>query len=225
GQLVAIMGSSGAGKSTLLNCLSGRVSVGHLTGNIHLNGRQRNPRTWKKTVSFVEQDDIMYASLTVRETLRFAAQLRLPSSRYTDEQKFAKAEEILRSLRLTKAADTFIGDGMTRGISGGERKRTAIGQELVGDPEILFLDEPTSGLDSNSAFMVIENVKSEAVRTNRIVILTIHQPSHEILALFSSVILLSAGSVVFYGPPDDALAHFSGLGIPCPPRKNPGGKR
>ncbi|RKO83107.1 P-loop containing nucleoside triphosphate hydrolase protein, partial [Blyttiomyces helicus] len=169
----------------------------------------------------VEQDDALYPNMTVRETLRTAAYLRLPTSRYTRDEKNAQAEAIIKSLRLTKAADTRIGDGLKRGVSGGERKRAAIGQELVGNPDVLFLDEPTSGLDSNSAYAVIENVRSEAVRTGRVVVLTIHQPSIEVLYLFSKVILLSAGATVFFGPPDDALAHFDRLGLPCPPKRNP----
>ncbi|KAI9093005.1 P-loop containing nucleoside triphosphate hydrolase protein [Phlyctochytrium arcticum] len=221
GELVAIMGSSGAGKTTLLNCLSGRLATGHLSGSILLDNQPRQIKTWKRVMAFVEQDDALYANLTVRETLRFASRLRLPSSQFSAHQRDAQADDILKSLRLTKAADTFIGDGLTRGVSGGERKRVAIGQELVGNPEILFLDEPTSGLDSNSALAVLENVKAEAVRTGRIVVLTIHQPSYEILSLFSKVTLLAGGSTVFYGPVDEAVNHFATLGYPCPPRKNP----
>ncbi|KAI8839228.1 P-loop containing nucleoside triphosphate hydrolase protein [Chytridium lagenaria] len=161
-------------------------SGGTLSGSILYNG---------------EPHDALYSQITVRETLRYAALLRLPSSKFSTEEKNRRAEETLKSLRLSKAADTPIGDGETRGVSGGERKRTAIGQELVGNPEILFLDEPTSGLDSNSALAVIDNVKQDAKNTGRIVISTIHQPSFELLSLFDTVILLSGGSTVYMGSP------------------------
>ncbi|KAJ3117824.1 hypothetical protein HDU96_005411 [Phlyctochytrium bullatum] len=128
----------------------------------------------------------------------------------------------MKRFRLSKAADTPIGDGSTRGVSGGERKRTAIGQELVGNPEILFLDEPTSGLDSNSAFAVMENVKNDAIATGRIVICTIHQPSFPLLSLFHRVILLSGGSTVYAEGPLEALDYFAKLGYPCTqPHVNP----
>ncbi|KAI8823569.1 P-loop containing nucleoside triphosphate hydrolase protein [Fimicolochytrium jonesii] len=223
GELVAIMGSSGAGKTTLLNCLSGRISTGKLNGDVALNGRPRNPKQWKKLMAFVEQDDHLYSNLTVRETLQFAARLRLSPQEYpTMAERDAEAEKVLKSLRLTKAADTHIGDGLTRGVSGGERKRTAIGQEIVGNPRVLFLDEPTSGLDSNSAFAILENVKKEAMRTNRIVLLTIHQPSYEIMELFSTVIFLAEGTVAYMGSPEKALLHFEEVaGYKCPIRKNP----
>ncbi|KAJ3093910.1 ATP-binding cassette sub- G member 2 [Phlyctochytrium planicorne] len=173
-------------------------------------------------MAFVEQDDVLYSQITVRETLRYAARLRLSSKQFTTEEKNQKADEILKRLRLSKAADTPIGGGETRGVSGGERKRTAIGQELVGNPEILFLDEPTSGLDSNSALAVMENVKADAHSTGRIVIATIHQPSHELLNLFDKIILLSGGSTVYFGSPLDAVSYFTSLGYPLSrPNQNP----
>ncbi|KAJ3112458.1 ATP-binding cassette sub- G member 2 [Phlyctochytrium bullatum] len=214
GEMVAIMGSSGAGKTTLLNCLSGRLNTGHLSGAITYNGQLRDPRSWRKTMAFVEQDDCLYSNITVRETLRFAARLRLPSKEFSVAEKHAKADEILKRLRLSRAADTPIGDGATRGVSGGERKRTAIGQELVGNPQILFLDEPTSGLDSNSALAVMENVKNDAQATGRIVVATIHQPSFELLLQFDRLVLLSGGSTVYLGPPSHAADYFAALGYP-----------
>ena len=68
------------------------------------------------------------------------------------------------------------GRGGVRGISGGERRRTSIGMELVTTPSLLFLDEPTSGLDSASALTVAHIVRALAVK-GRTIVLTIHQPS------------------------------------------------
>ncbi|KAJ3101762.1 ATP-binding cassette sub- G member 2 [Phlyctochytrium bullatum] len=216
GEMIAILGSSGAGKTTLLNSLSGRLATGLLSGQILYNGHVRDPRTWRKTMAFVEQDDVLYSNLTVRETLRYAARLRLSSDEFTTEEKNMQADEILKRLRLSKAADTPIGGSEVRGVSGGERKRTAIGQELVGNPEILFLDEPTSGLDSNSAHAVMENVKNDAIVTGRIVVATIHQPSFDLLCLFDKIILLSGGSIVYTGSPLRAVEYFESLGYPLP---------
>ncbi|KAI8839226.1 P-loop containing nucleoside triphosphate hydrolase protein [Chytridium lagenaria] len=188
GQMLAILGSSGAGKTTLLNCLSGRLATGTLGGSILYNGKLRNPRVWRKTMAFVEQQDVLYSQLTVRETLRYAARLRLPSSEYTNEEKNRRSEEVLKSLRLTKAADTRIGDDVVRGVSGGEKKRVAIGQELVGDPEILVLDEPTSVTEISLQVLTptapypYRKRKNDALATGRIVIATVHQPSFDLLA-------------------------------------------
>ena len=68
---------------------------------------------------------------------------------------------------------------MIKGISGGERKRTSIGVELITDPSLIFLDEPTTGLDSTTALQVILLLKDLASK-GKTVISTIHQPSSEL---------------------------------------------
>jgi len=108
--------------------------------------------------------------MSVRECLEFAAKLRLTGS-YADKMK--RVGEIIRDLRLDKCQHTRIGGEMVKGVSGGERKRTSIGVELITDPSLVFLDEPTTGLDSFTAYTVIEVLK-EIAMTGRTVISTIH---------------------------------------------------
>jgi ABC-type multidrug transport system ATPase subunit len=91
------------------------------------------------------QDDILFPYFTVRESLIFAARLRLKVS---IEEQNARVEKLIEDLGLQSASDTICGSVLKKTISGGERKRTAIGVELITDPSIIFLDEPTSGLDS-----------------------------------------------------------------------------
>ena len=62
---------------------------------------------------------------------------------------------------------------MLRGISGGERKRTSIGVELLTNPSVVFLDEPTTGLDSSTAYNVMNLLKRIAAN-GRTIITTIH---------------------------------------------------
>ena len=87
--------------------------------------------------------------------------------------------------RHTKIGGTYI-----KGISGGERKRTSIGYELITDPMLLLCDEPTSGLDSTTALKIVKMLRKEAVENNLTVICTIHQPSAEIFAQFDRLLLL-----------------------------------
>jgi ABC-type multidrug transport system ATPase subunit len=138
GETVAILGGSGAGKSSLLNCISGRLSSGKVFGQVHLNGKDRDSHKWKKTVSYVEQDDLLFTNLTVHETFMYSARLRLPSSVSTEE-KTKIVDRIIQQLGLQGCKDTRIGDRDNRGISGGERKRVSIGIELVTDPKVIFL--------------------------------------------------------------------------------------
>ncbi|KAJ1925242.1 hypothetical protein IWQ60_004678 [Tieghemiomyces parasiticus] len=221
GEMVAIMGSSGAGKSTLLNSLAARLKDGKLDGAVAFNGKPRDPHLFKKQAVYVEQDDLMYPELTVRETIRYAAALKLPARGYSKAAKHARVEEVIKALRLDRCADTIIGDSYTRGVSGGERKRASIGVEFVTDPEFMFLDEATSGLDSNSALHVCQVVQ-DLCRDRQIgVLMTIHQPSSKILNLFDKIILLCRGQVIYSGPRAAALSYFESLGYHCGQHENP----
>jgi len=89
----------------------------------------------------------------------FTAELKMKAS---GAEKIRKVKELLAELKLERAADTFIGGPMVKGISGGERKRVSIAIELITDPSILVLDEPTSGLDSFTSFLLITLLKNLA---------------------------------------------------------------
>ena len=93
-------------------------------------------------------------TLTVRENLAFSAALRLPKS-VTAKQRKTRVTGVIRELGLEGCADSKVGTEMIRGVSGGERKRTNIGMELIIKPTVLFLDEPTTGLDASTANAVM----------------------------------------------------------------------
>ena len=147
------MGPSGSGKTTLLDCLASHVQQSNnllLEGEIFVNGEICNQNMGNIRKGYVRQEDIFYSQMTVRETLRFVARLKLPRE-VTYEEKMTVVEKLIKRLSLSKCADTLVGEatvGRQRGISGGERKRLSIACELIGDPRLLFLDEPTTGLDS-----------------------------------------------------------------------------
>jgi len=67
-----------------------------------------------------------------------------------------------------------VGDVNRKIISGGERKRTAIGVELITDPSVLLLDEPTSGLDSFRAYSIVKFLRKLARDQGKTIISTIH---------------------------------------------------
>ncbi len=139
----AILGPTGSGKSSLLDILADRKDRRGLEGNVFLDG-QPQTSDFKYRVGYVVQDDIVSGNLTVRENLIFSANLRL-SENVSPTEKNAIVDEVIRQLGLEKCADSKVGTEFQRGISGGERKRTNIGMELVLSPKVLFLDEPTTG--------------------------------------------------------------------------------
>uniref|UniRef100_A0AAY4C169 ABC transporter domain-containing protein n=1 Tax=Denticeps clupeoides TaxID=299321 RepID=A0AAY4C169_9TELE len=113
-----------------------------------------------------------------------------------------------------------VGTQLIRGISGGERKRTNIGMELLIDPRVLFLDEPTTGLDASTANSVLLLLKRMAAN-GRTIILSIHQPRYSIYRLFDSLTLLVGGQQVYHGPAQSTLQYFSAIGYTCEPHNNP----
>jgi ATP-binding cassette subfamily G (WHITE) protein 2 len=139
----AILGPTGSGKSSLLDILADRKDRKGLEGQVLMDG-QVQTEDFKYRVGYVVQDDTVSGTLTVRENLTFSANLRLSKST-SREQKRAIVDQVIGQLGLEKCVDCKVGTEFSRGISGGERKRTNIGMELVLSPSILFLDEPTTG--------------------------------------------------------------------------------
>mmetsp|Transcript_12998 Transcript_12998/g.40025 ORF Transcript_12998/g.40025 Transcript_12998/m.40025 type:complete len:644 (+) Transcript_12998:133-2064(+) len=219
GEVLAVMGPSGGGKTSLLNILAHRVTEGDTSGEITYGGFPWDRKT-RTEIGFVTQDDLMFETLTVMETLKFTAKVRLPKSLGRDAVR-DRVVEVLQSFNLEKAADTYIGDGLNKkGISGGERKRVAIANEILVDPKVIFLDEPTSGLDSSMALTVVKLLK-ELARNGKTVIMSIHQPSSQIFALFDRLLLLRAGEAVYYGFANETVKHFAAAGYSCPFGYNP----
>ncbi|GMG13582.1 unnamed protein product [Aspergillus oryzae] len=147
GELSIIMGPSGSGKTTLLHAITARLPQRYRRqGQVFYNSHRLRPSTIRAMCSYVSQSDNLQPFLTVRETLLFAAGLRLPRW-ITKEQRYSKVDSIIRTMGLTSCAETIVGDRKQKGISGGEKRRVSIGIQLLTDPRILILDEPTSGLD------------------------------------------------------------------------------
>jgi ABC-type multidrug transport system ATPase subunit len=195
GQMLAVMGPSGAGKSSLLDILSRKHKRGIATGSILINGASPTRRQFKRLTGFVDQDDSLMGTLTVRETLTYAALMRLPR-KMPLKAKQRRVEDVIQELGISKIADSQIGIPGQRGISGGEKRRVSIGKELVTSPSLLFLDEPTSGLDAYNAGVVMDCLKRLAHEGKRTIIVTIHQPRSNIFKMFDSLMLLSGGQTV-----------------------------
>ncbi|KAJ9153615.1 hypothetical protein P3X46_027040 [Hevea brasiliensis] len=217
GEMLAILGPSGSGKTTLLTALGGKLG-GHLGGAITYNGKPFS-NAMKRNTGFVTQDDVFYPHLTVVETLIFTALLRLSNS-LTKENKIKLAEAVINQLGLNRCKNSIIGGPFLRGVSGGERKRVSIGQEMLINPSLLFLDEPTSGLDSTTAQRIVSIVWEQA-KVGRTIITTIHQPSSMLFYMFDKVLLLSDGNPLYFGKGSEVMDYFSSVGYTPSVAMNP----
>ncbi|CRK25747.1 hypothetical protein BN1723_013684 [Verticillium longisporum] len=174
GQLTALMGASGAGKTTLLDVLASRKNIGVIGGDVLVDGSKPG-KQFQRSTSYAEQLDLHDPSQTVREALRFSAQLRQPYET-PQEERFTYVEEIIALLEMETIADCIIGTPEF-GLTVEQRKRVTIGVELAAKPELLlFLDEPTSGLDSQSAYNIVRFLKKLA-SAGQAILCTIHQPN------------------------------------------------
>jgi len=217
GKLIGILGPSGSGKTTLLNALTGQL-VGKMDGKILVNG-QRKTKQFKRKIGYVMQSDLMFSQLTVEETLQTTAWLRLPED-WSAEAKQERVDRMIRLLQLQKTTSTKVGKALGPSISGGEKKRLNVANELMTNPAVLFLDEPTSGLDSTTAKILVDLLK-EIARGDRTIVTSIHQPSSYLFYQFDQVVFLSEGRVVYDGPPQGVVDYFSIFGLKCPDQYNP----
>ncbi|KAF2530844.1 hypothetical protein F2Q70_00031840 [Brassica cretica] len=209
GELLAMLGPSGSGKTTLVTALAGRLH-GKLSGTVSYNEEPFSSAVKRKT-GFVTQEDVLYPHLTVLETLTYTALLRLPKE-LTRKEKIEQAETVVSDLGLTRCCNSVIGGGLVRGISGGERKRVSIGQEMLVNPSLLLLDEPTSGLDSTTAARIVSTLRTLA-RGGRTVVMTIHQPSSRLYRMFDKVLVLSEGSPIYSGDSGRVMEYFGSIGF------------
>ncbi|KAK9808412.1 hypothetical protein WJX73_002001 [Symbiochloris irregularis] len=197
GEMTAVMGPSGSGKTTLLDLLAGRKTVGTLKGDILFAGQKPKQAFLKRYTGYVEQFDTLIAELTVREMLLYTAELKRDSQEPLAE-KAARVDELLECLALVGCKDTYIGDALARGVSGGQAKRTNVGIALITSPRVLFLDEPTSGLDSYTAHEVMKVVKL-LVKRSITICATIHCPPQHTFLLFDRALIMQQGSVIYFG--------------------------
>lgn len=218
GVMVALMGASGAGKTTLLNTLAQRQSMGVVSGEMFVDGRELDG-AFQRNTGFCLQGDLHDGTATIREALEFSAILRQDAS-VPRSEKIAYVDKIIDLLELNDLQDAIIS---SLGVE--QRKRLTIGVELAAKPSLLlFLDEPTSGLDSQSAYSIVRFLKKLA-HAGQAIVCTIHQPSSVLIQQFDMILALNPGGNTFYFGPvgengKDVIKYFRERGVDCPPSKN-----
>lgn len=206
GEMICVMGASGCGKSSLLRSLAGQFPP--VRGEVLLNGLSlyENFEQLKQYVTYIPQFDAFDEHLTIGENLDFAAAIRSPYLSRRERRR--RIDGKLAELGLNERRDSVVGATHKKTLSGGERKRLNIGLDMIGSADIYLFDEPTSGLSSKDSEHVMEIIR--AMAHNKIVIVTIHQPSSKIFQMFNKAILLDRGGrMVFFGTPGEMLSYFA----------------
>ncbi|KAL0330265.1 UNVERIFIED_CONTAM: Pleiotropic drug resistance protein 1 [Sesamum radiatum] len=218
-------------------------------GRITYNGHEMHEFIPQRTAAYISQHDLHMGEMTVRETLAFSARCQGVGAGYEmiaellrrekeanikpdpDIDIFMKAisiegqeasvmtDYVLKILGLEICADTFVGNEMFRGISGGQKKRVTIGEMLVGPARALFMDEISTGLDSSTTFQIVNSIKQSIHILQGTALISLLQPAPETYELFDDIILLSDGRIVYQGPRENVLEFFESTGFKCPERK------
>ncbi|PPD98815.1 hypothetical protein GOBAR_DD04152 [Gossypium barbadense] len=218
-------------------------------GRVTYNGHGMKEFVPQRTSAYISQYDVHIGEMTVRETLAFSARCQGVGPRYEMLKELSRREKeanikpdpdidiymkaaalegqeanvvtdyILKILGLEVCADTFVGDEMRRGISGGQKKRVTTGEMLVGPARALFMDEISTGLDTSTTFHIVNSLRQSIHILNGTALISLLQPAPETYDLFDDIILLSDGHVVYQGPRENVLEFFEYMGFKCPERK------
>lgn len=201
GEFVAVLGPSGCGKSTLIRLLSARSTP--TSGEVTYAGRELFAHfdLLKHTIAFVPQRETLPEDLTVREALRYTGKLRLPADASAEDIRVA-VDEALERVGLRAQGDLRIGK-----LSGGQRKRAALANELLARPQVLFLDEVTSGLDEATDREMMALFRQLADQGITIVCVT-HTVANVGANCDQVLVMAKGGHVAYHGPPEAALAFF-----------------
>ncbi len=199
-EFVAVVGVSGAGKSTFMNALSGFKPASDGRVMVNSTDLYKNYNAYRTDIGYVPQDDIIHRELPVGRALDYVARLRLPADTSADERQKIVREE-METLGLAERANVPVG-----ALSGGQRKRVSIGVERITRPGLFFLDEATSGLDPGTENQLMRMLRQLADQGQTILLIT-HATKNVVLCDLV-IFLAKGGYLAYFGPPDQALAHF-----------------
>jgi ABC-type sugar transport system ATPase subunit len=184
GRYAVLMGKTGCGKTTLVEAICGLRRV--QGGRIILLGRDvTDLKAADRGVGYVPQDLALFPTMTVREQLGFALEIR---QRSPENAKRVRAMADLLGL-------THLLDRLPQGLSGGESQRVALGRALSWQPRILLLDEPLSALDEETRGEMYTLLRSVQRQTG-VTTLHITHSRTEAGKLADDLLLLQDGRIV-----------------------------
>jgi len=202
GTFVVLLGPSGSGKSTLLNALSGRTLA--TEGDVLLNQEDLyiNFDRLKTRLATVPQKDLLHTELSLSSSLRYTADLRLPSD-LTNSEKIERVSLVTQEVEMVDHANSKIAT-----YSGGQLKRASLANELLSNPSLLFVDEATSGLDEHSDREIMAKMRHLADAGKTVVCIT-HNLGNVSKYAHKLVVMANGGYVAFVGRPAETLHYFS----------------
>lgn len=194
GEIIALLGPNGAGKSTLMNMITGYLAPS--SGDVFVLGRniRDNPLSAKASVGFLPEGAPLYPDLSVRDFLRYMAELRgLPAARIAEAAETANVTQVLRQKIET--------------LSKGYLRRVGFAQSILSNPPILLLDEPTDGLDPNQKAHIRSLINQ--MGQEKTILISTHL-LEEAETVCSRIILMNRGKIMADGSCAEIIARSGG---------------
>ncbi|MCJ1400134.1 hypothetical protein MMC11_003338 [Xylographa trunciseda] len=227
GEMLLVLGRPGSGCSTFLKVLANqRYGFKSIEGDVTYGGTSAKTmgKDYKSEVVYNPEDDLHYATLSVKDTLKFALTTRTPgkASRNEGESRSDYIKEFLRVVAklfwIEHTLNTKVGNEFVRGVSGGEKKRVSIAEALITKASTQCWDNSTRGLDASTALEYVNSLRSLTNMAHISTAVALYQAGESLYEKFDKVILIEEGRCLYYGPTEAAAAYFEGLGFERPAR-------
>ncbi|KAF9228275.1 pleiotropic drug resistance ABC transporter [Gyrodon lividus] len=219
GEMLLVLGRPGSGCSTLLKTIANQRDEYHgVHGEVHYDSftPEDIAERYRGDVIYCPEDDIHFPTLTVEQTLTFAATMRTPQKRLSNlpRDKYTKlsAEVLMRVFGLGHARNTVVGDAAIRGISGGEKKRVSIAEALSCRSRLNAWDNSTRGLDASTALEFVRALRIATDIARVTTVVSIYQAGEQLYDLFDKVCVINEGKMAYFGPAKYARQYFIDIG-------------
>ena len=227
GEMLLVLGRPGSGCSTFLKVLANqRYGYESIEGDVTYGGTDAKTmgKHYRGEVVYNPEDDLHYATLSVKNTLKFALKTRTPgkASRNQGESRSGYVNEFLRVVSklfwIEHTMNTKVGDEMIRGVSGGEKKRVSIAEAMITKASTQCWDNSTRGLDASTALEYVQSLRSLTNMAHISTSVALYQAGESLYELFDKVVLIEEGKCLYYGRAEDAASYFESLGFSRPQR-------
>jgi ATP-binding cassette subfamily G (WHITE) protein 2 (SNQ2) len=227
GEMLLVLGRPGAGVSTFLKVIGNqRNGFERVDGKVSYGGASAETMasTFRSEILYNPEVDLHYATLKVKDTLRFALQSRAPAphSRTDGETQEDYVREFFQMATkvfwIEHTMETIVGNEFKRGVSGGEKKRVSIAEALVTKASTQCWDDPTRGLDSSAALEYVRILRSMTNTAHMSTAVGLYQASEDMWDHFDKVLLIDGGECCYFGPTHSAVQYFKDLGFEMPER-------
>ena len=227
GELLLVLGRPGSGCSTFLKAFCNqRSGFEAVEGDVTYGGADAADmaKHFRGEVIYNPEDDLHYATLTVRRTLTFALQTRTPGkeSRLEGESRSDYIREFLRVVTklfwIEHTLGTKVGNELIRGVSGGERKRVSIAEAMITRASVQGWDNSSRGLDASTALEYVRSIRAMTNMADISTAVSLYQAGESLFELADKVLLIDEGKCLYFGPAENAKKYFVDLGFEAPER-------